>query len=427
MNRFSRGAAGAAIVAMVGLAAATSTAGADDMSAPTPPAASTPVPEGVDLAAAAAQEQMEPYVEQVEEIGKKHQGLAVTAVDHDTMTVTVRWKGQAPPELTDLASADHDVVTVKVLPAKYSQAEINVAAAAALDALGDAAYSAGGNSDSSGLVVDVPPAKAKASVAATLKADVQEELTTETPELVGIPVTFEEGTPVEGLGRFNSGTPRKGGAFMTRGDGTGSCTTGFTVLNSAGVGKILSAAHCDPLGDHNWVDGGNDRIASAANVTYHHEGIDSLLMGPDGGTIGRVYIGTWNGTSLLDVAKAGPTAVGEYLCTGGAISGDHCSLRVTQQSLTYDCPGRTSLRCTGAVAENTAHGAATHGDSGGPVYYFRPSDSRVGARGIISGGTGATVSCPSMFSANDRCYTRVVFPTIAGVLDYWNVTLETRG
>jgi hypothetical protein len=120
------------------------------MSAPTPPAASTPVPEGVDLAAAAAQEQMEPYVEQVEEIGKKHQGLAVTAVDHDTMTVTVRWKGQAPPELTDLASADHDVVTVKVLPAKYSQAEINVAAAAALDALGDAAYSAGGNSDSSG-------------------------------------------------------------------------------------------------------------------------------------------------------------------------------------------------------------------------------------------------------------------------------------
>ena len=104
-------------------------AGADDMSAPTPPAASTPVPEGVDLAAAAAQEQMEPYVEQVEEIGKRHQGLAVTAVDHDTMTVTVRWKGQAPPD-THLASADHDGVTVKVLPAKYSQAEINVAAAA---------------------------------------------------------------------------------------------------------------------------------------------------------------------------------------------------------------------------------------------------------------------------------------------------------
>ncbi len=174
-------------------------AGADDMSAPTPPAASTPVPEGVDLAAAAAQEQMEPYVEQVEEIGKKHQGLAVTAVDHDTMTVTVRWKGQAPPELTDLASADHDVVTVKVLPAKYSQAEINVAAAAALDALGDAAYSAGGNSDSSGLVVDVPPASTDGAAAESVEADVRQKLAQVTPALADMPITVRAGTPIVGL------------------------------------------------------------------------------------------------------------------------------------------------------------------------------------------------------------------------------------
>ena len=164
------------------------------------------------------------------------------------MTVTVRWKGQAPPEHRPRQRRPRRRHG-QGPPRQVQPGRDQCGGRGRARRPRRCCLLRRRQQRQPGLVVDVPPAKAKASVAATLKADVQEELGLRR-RACRHSRHLRRGHAGRGARPVPLGYPRKGGAFMTRGDGTGSCTTGFTVLNSAGVGKILSAAHCDPLGDH---------------------------------------------------------------------------------------------------------------------------------------------------------------------------------
>ncbi len=92
----------------------------------------------------------------------------------------------------------------------------------------------------------------------------------------------------------------------------------------------------------------------------------------------------------LRVAGHSNNNIGDLVCTSGANSGEHCSLRVTNDAVLWPCNGYT---CSGSKAEPaTATVAAVGGDSGGPVYSNR-ADGRVTARGITSAVSHA-VPCP---------------------------------
>jgi hypothetical protein len=209
------------------------------------------------------------------------------------------------------------------------------------------------------------------------------------------------------------------------------CSTGFAVLKGT-TGYLLSAAHCDGTTSAprwSWQDwAANSWISYSSGFVgkTRKDTLDSLLLDPNGGTEGRVYSGKWNASSassryLMSVNGAKATYIGSPVCTNGANSGQHCNLTVYNNS-DVSCPSLGT--CHRWVAFNNVTGpAAAIGDSGGSVYFDLGND-KVGARGIISQGRGASYSCPSSRFGSD-CSNGVLFVGIKDILKRWDVKIET--
>jgi hypothetical protein len=83
--------------------------------------------------------------------------------------------------------------------------------------------------------------------------------------------------------------------------------------------------------------------------------------------------------------------MGDFVCTGGASSEEHCGLEVTDTDVTVN--GFTFI---GAEFSDRSCAAAP-GDSGGPVYDYDRGDGRINARGTISFGSEAfPAPCPGL-------------------------------
>lgn len=356
--------------------------------------------------------------------------IATTAIDISKRSVTVTLVGEPPAPMRRVIDGISPGITVNVEPARFSMLQMQAAGRKIHQAVNDDAVPAFAaivsNNDGSGLTVEVE----KDVLASTSKKDLSDLYA----RAAGIPTTVVEGQAPQATSRGNAASPWRGGMHMKRASGPESCSTGFAVLRPGGYGRLLSAAHCDFDGNKAWDDwSGAPFTLGGADVAVDRVPYDTMIIDPIGGTQGRVYGGPWNATSSharfsLGVAGADGSHVGNFICTSGANSGEHCNIVVQQLGVQWPC-GKNSEEpdpplCGGHGARRTTDfPAGVTGDSGGPVYRSH-ANGTVTALGIISYGTDA-VPCGSTRTPPSACYRNVYYPAIRPILERWDSTIET--
>ncbi|MFC0033946.1 S1 family peptidase [Micromonospora chaiyaphumensis] len=302
-------------------------------------------------------------------------GFAGVVAAPESRRLTVYWKGRVPGAVRDLAERLDVPVTFK--PARFHQREMD--AEARRLAADPRAVSVAAKVDGSGLAVTVT-GKALASGKRDLLGTAR------------LPLSVRTTPSATLLNRQNDFAPYWGGARYYAGGG---CTTGFGVYwNDAR--QILSAGHCGANGQVAYDGGGPTNTMGP--IINDNNPRDTLMIRVAAG--GRIYTGAYNAATSIGVGGAASDYVGNYVCTGGSSSGEHCSLRVdvVNQFVNVGYVIGPVTQANHIVAGGCA---AAPGDSGGPVYSYR-SDGRIDARGTVSAGVTGTAVCPGVSPNGSR-------------------------
>jgi hypothetical protein len=348
-------------------------------------------------------------------------GFAGVSVDYSTGKVIVSWKGEAPAEVTALEAQVSDGVTVHVEQTPLSEADLRAASTRLMDsqrALSgpDVVIAALPTPDYAGLVAEV--SHGTSSARAAWLADKLERA-------AGVPVRVElvnaEVQPTAAT-RRNDGPPWHAGSAMATKDGTDYCTTGFSVITATGKHRIVSAAHCNRGIGSIVRDGAGQRLGK---VTHRSLGLDAQLIDPFGSpeTAASVFGGPWyaSGASSryrFPVAGVQRPAVGQMICTSGAVTGEHCGARVRATNVAWTCGDST---CHGFRASRDDSGVVVGGgDSGGPMYAV--ISGRAYARGMIDGGSNRRTCGPT--SVTTQCFSYVYGIPMVDILNTWNLRID---
>jgi hypothetical protein len=269
-------------------------------------------------------------------------GFAGIVAAPENRELRVYWAGQVPAAVTGLAKG----VSIKFLPARYSQKTLQGEASRLIQQAGVSAVAA--KPDGSGLTV----ASRDVARRQALSSSVPLEQTSAEPA----PAT-----------RGNDFAPYWGGARW------GGCSTGFAVWQG-GVTKMLSAGHCGSNGQAAY-DGGGDFMGY---VEGDDNSRDRLLV--NARSAGRVYDGGVGvGEFSKPVIAAAHSYPGNWVCNSGAYSGALCGIQVKYTNATVNIG---YLVYETVWAEQVDHIAPVgNGDSGGPVFDLTPDYSQTIAKG----------------------------------------------
>ncbi|MCK2242935.1 MULTISPECIES: S1 family peptidase [unclassified Crossiella] len=306
-------------------------------------------------------------------------GYAGIAISPEHRTLQVYWQGPVPPRPDSVLAELRRDYRVEVADVRHSRAE--------LFANRDRIATERG-------VTGVVPAVDGSGVTVRFSGTEEEARKLPTVLAATVPVTIEAGSRVDALactGRQDDCSPYWGGSVYRTGGG---CSTGFPVRHHTAAGvsaKMLSAGHCGANG--NAVrDGANEGWGV---VEHDRNSWDTLLIrpvAPQSVQLKRIYVGPWNAgiPSNRVVAAATKSFVGQFVCTSGAFSGQHCNVKVTAVNVPLP-----SLGFLDTVEAKQIHKtcAARPGDSGGPVY-LPLANGQVNAKGTISAGYLGGAVCP---------------------------------
>ncbi|WP_436501741.1 hypothetical protein [Actinokineospora sp. HUAS TT18] len=311
-------------------------------------------------------------------------------------SLTVYWSGQVPPQVEAAIDARPAGITVYVSQVTHSLIEMQQQMTSLLeraDAAGIELLSVGPRPDSSGLQATVAGDVAKA----------QQILAS------SIPLTIITGTDSEPMfNRSQDTNPYWGGArYRTW---KGDCSTGFAIRTSgrsahSEPNAMLTAAHCakNGYGDDAWL-GGDSYLPNALFFGFNNH-LDTAYVSAKPGYAMSPYIyrGPVGSSSYSGVAYTVGTYVGQWVCQGGAQTGEHCGAQVTMteqstpdgkvhvaraQIMTYDPYFKVWLPDIDEVAVGK-------GDSGGPVFIPAVGTSKIYAMGtVIGGSTYGGFPCP---------------------------------
>jgi hypothetical protein len=284
----------------------------------------------------------------------------------------VYWHGAVPRKLRTLAAGLD--VPVAFRPAQFPHSQLvhqarRLAADPRVAAVAPTA-------DGSGLAATVA-----ASMPVTARAALQAATT--------VPVTITVGDgPQPGAGR-QSDTPVfwGGSRYNTT---SGGCTNGIPVRVGS-VYDMLSAGHCGNDGDAANVPG---QPTPTGTLLGKNGCRDNVLINYPSGSAPRIYTGVNDSSSSVAVLGATIDFVGNLVATGGATSGEHLNIPVTQTDVFI----HSTAACTTSIGPLTEASfttdtcATARGDSGGPVYSY--VGANVVGRGTVYGGNFGTATCP---------------------------------
>lgn len=348
-------------------------------------------------------------------------GYAGVSVDYETASVTVSWKGAVPPAVRSLEEHLPSGVTMDVRRTALSAADLRAAGTRLLDSQRAApgavtVLAAFPSEDYAGLVIEVSRDPVELGM---------EALDHRLERVAGVPVRIK---PIHGHvestagDRRNDSAPWHAGGAIAAKDGTDYCSTGFAIVTGAGHHRIVSAAHCNKRVGELVRDGAGQPLGT---VTHRATGIDAQLIDPIGSpkTAGAVFGGPWDAAPThkryrFPVAAVQRPAVGQVVCSSGAVTGEHCAT-VRATDVAWSCGAQT---CHGFRASRDDGGVVVGGgDSGGPMYAV--IDGKAYARGMIDGGSNRR-SCGST-SVSTQCFSYVYGIPMVDILDRWNARIDS--
>lgn len=284
-------------------------------------------------------------------------GYVDAKIDVDRLAVTFFWHGDVPTAVRELVAAEKGAgIAVEFKDVPYTLEELHAESRRILETY-EPAVTAAPNDDYTGLKVGVDPA-----VVSVASARIESMMAIE---------VFERGKRERAV-RYADSAPFWGGALLIDRTQTSICSAGWAVdLPDGGTGAV-TAEHCFSP-DGFWMAGVSDRVYGIS-VDDDYQSDSRLLVGPGYSPV--LYTGAWD--SSMGTGKqvhAWSQAVeGEYVCHGGALSGEVCNdVLVYETGVWYDYPegvvgpGFETLK-------QSRIGSAGNGDSGGPTYRPRTSD-----------------------------------------------------
>jgi hypothetical protein len=320
---------------------------------------------------ARAQEPLVAAATAITALDPDHERLGGIRLQVDRAAVEVYWKGDVPETLRkEIATQEANGVRVALRPADYSGSELDTAVHRMVDQI----------ERYPGLVVIAPQPTAGGLQGYFTDPDKAKEF--DFPMPVDIEAAPDGAVP---FSRNSDTPPFWGGAAAVA--SAGGCTTGFAVAQrffgievSRGV---LSAGHCDPAGGGLWTTPTGLTIGTAGA----RNGIsDSIYIRAR--SSGRFYTGGVTSNTSKQVVGLTPNFPGQFVCTEGASTGEHCFVMnflvggaaVVSGAVTFGVT--LAVNVTGAIAGGS-------GDSGGPVVASANPVAGLAA-GLISFGVGVT-------------------------------------
>ncbi|MFG2054347.1 hypothetical protein ACGFI9_09960 [Micromonospora sp. NPDC048930] len=305
----------------------------------------------------------------------KGDGFAGIVAAPENRELRVYWKGTAGTSVRALVRELNRTVPVRLLPARYSEADL-AATARKLATVPDVA-SVVPQVDGSGVQVvatEAKLAKVKATPAVRDSAAVVSVVAGDAPV-----ATYDRQADIPnyyGGGRFWSPV--------------GGCSTGFAI-NTAGTVRMLTAGHCGENGQAVTTGAGVNMGTISNKITC----TDIEIINT--GSWGRVFTGgPYSGTSV-PIGGAASSFVGNYVVTSGATSGEHSNIQVTAVNLYLGVNGIPCSTVGPLVQARQLNGtcAVAPGDSGGPVIAYR-TDGKANALGTMTAGAVAVANnlCP---------------------------------
>jgi hypothetical protein len=348
-------------------------------------------------------------------------GLAGISAKPERKELWVYWKGMVPDTVSRVVDQQRVTVPVKVFPARHSRNEMRRAA----DRLARVP----------GVTMAEPRVDGSAVAISTAGGGAGALLGTPATLVAagGVPVVSGvDSRPTLAASRQNDASPFSGGGMYTYpvGDGFVSlCTTGFAIRYKRGLNitRMLSAGHCADLNQA--IDDGAGQ--PLGTVVSDNNARDTLLINAT--VKGETYFGPWSGSSRKPVVMAIGAYVDTLVCTTGAMTGQHCNIRVKATGLTINV-GYPVGPVVRADKENETI-AVGQGDSGGPVV---AQDSQFGVINNYAAGTitaqdpTTAVNCDVDGDGTEggddvayetNCAWRVFYVDIIDSLDYYKATI----
>lgn len=249
--------------------------------------------------------------------------------------------------------------------------------------------------------------------------------------IAGVPVHMTRtATGPATASRQNDASPWSGGAMIFT-------PTGFTCSAGFGVRKgstyyVATAAHCEA---GYYLDGAGQSLG-LAYAADRQATRDTMLIRVNSGTTSsnQYYDGSYTSNTKKVIAASGNSYAGLDICTSGANSGVHCSVRVVNANTSVDYGFGFIIAPVVQAKHLNNTTAVVGGDSGGPVVGpYLGGFTKMMAYGVISGGTSAFNPrvCPSTMypPGNDqsglpKCYETVFYAPINTLLSNHGATLN---
>ena len=284
-------------------------------------------------------------------------GLAGITIEAEVGQVRIYWKGELPPPVREAIDAEGRIVDVRVISARHSEQEL---LAAGTDILAEPEVTGVGPlPDGNALLVSVAG---------------DEESARDLPAIrnSSVPVViapFER--PIFAAGRQADVSPYSGGSMYHRPLGNnfiGVCTTGFAV-QVGNQRKMLSAGHCADDGMTVYEGNGSGPTVAMGQISGTSKPFDTLLIDAD--SAGAVFYGPYTSTLKKPVHLVINNYVNTLVCTSGAMTGQHCGIRITSVNQAIKLQDDNDMLYTVFGLVRAEHKgktvAAGKGDSGGPV------------------------------------------------------------
>jgi streptogrisin D len=369
--------------------------------------------------------------------------------------VTLYWKGTVPATLHNELVRLRRTAAIRVVAAPYTWLDLEAQThrisgmQAELSARGITLSRVGPLPGATGVQVAVDPSQSTALKAAA-RADAASTVARAMPSLMAAgpaPVTVTTapmaitgsagltGTAARALSagsalspgivvasRNLDDSPWWGGDRIVR-SGQFVCSSGFSLINSAGHQFMLTAGHCGGIGTV-WRAGTNQVSGPLMGTEVNRDsGGDTAIIAVNNNE-GWIWDKGWNSTVGEQVIASATAIKGNSLCTEGATSGVRCSAIVQQTGI--DLPlggGETAHNEVYATGKSGQQIDAT-GDSGGPVIGNSGIAGDVIAFGTMTALT-STVGCSNISPGlmSPLCGSGLYFEDLNAALNHWVANL----
>ena len=336
-------------------------------------------------------------------------GLAGFSAMPESRMVRLWWRGPLPGPVAEAVERARTIAPVSVLPARYSKAELDRVAERVAGIEGVTAV--GPLSDGSGLTVSTVDERTLDAVRAVTG---------------DLPLTTDLDRPAL-ASRQLSTAPHYGGATFLKPLGGGSysfCTTGFTITGGRVGKRMLTAGHCGDNGDTVYNGGGATVMGT---VSGDNNTKDSMIINTS--AAGRIYVDGYNSNTSKPVKMAFGSYQDTLVCTSGAMTGEHCKIRIKNVGLTINVGYQIHPVVRAVHDDHLA--AAGEGDSGGPVvsqdsggFMGKGDFVLVYAQGTITAiNLNNEVDCVGLYETT--CSYTMYYVDIMDSLAYYNASIVT--